>query len=88
MLLACEAFVLVLVDAANVRSAAQSAIKVVSPRMVRATNHALDSAGFLYQFDSAVAADVMEHLNLAFAVAHYQERQPHEIHRFYVCVGW
>ncbi|MNC56522.1 hypothetical protein D3C75_1061270 [compost metagenome] len=56
--------------------------------MVWATNHPLNSAGFLYQLDSAVAADVMEHLNLAFAVAHNQERQPHEIHRFDVRVRW
>ena len=81
MLLAGETLVLVLVDTADVRGAAQAAVEVIGPGMVGAADHALHFTLFLHQLHAAVTADVMEHLHQAFAVAHQQQWQAHEVDR-------
>ncbi|MNQ83668.1 hypothetical protein D3C85_987610 [compost metagenome] len=81
VLLAGEALVLVLVDATDVRGALEAAVEVVGPRVVGAAQHTLHFAFLVHQLHAAVAADVVEHLHQALAVAHQQQRQAHEVHR-------
>ena len=62
----------------------QLAVQRVTPGVVRATDQAADRLTAGYQFQAAVAADIMEDLDFPLPGPHQQQRQPHEIDGFQI----
>ena len=66
---------------ADMRRAAKLAVKVVGPGVVRAGDRAAKLSRFVDKNHAAMPADIFEDIDLAFGIAHQQQRRAKEIHR-------